>query len=130
MPRISGIQRIYRIPILRKSASLDTGHTGHRERETRTFQGKLELFRGVYRWWGFGAAVVHLNFRAGSTFPVPVCTVLSSMDRTSRWNKVDAVRLNASYRLNLLLLKGQICVSPTLPWIRKTMVSRRLQRHS
>ena len=26
------------------------------------------------------AAVVHLNFRAGSTFPVPVCTVRSSMD--------------------------------------------------
>ena len=25
------------------------------------------------------AAVVHLNFRAGSTFPVPVCTVPSSM---------------------------------------------------
>ena len=31
------------------------------------------------------AAVVHLNFRAGSTFPFPVCTVLSSMDMTSRW---------------------------------------------
>ena len=34
------------------------------------------------------AAVVHLNFRAGSTFPVPVCTVPSSMDNTSRCNKV------------------------------------------
>ena len=56
-------------------------------------------------------AVVHLNYRAGSTFPVPVCTVPSSMDRTSRCNKVDAVRLYASYRLNLLLLKGQICVT-------------------
>ena len=43
---------------------------------------------------------VHLNFRAGSTFPFPVCTVPSSMDRTSRCNKVDAVRLYASYRLN------------------------------
>ena len=43
------------------------------------------------------AAVVHLNFRAGSTFPVPVSTVPSSMDRTSRCNKVDAVRLYASY---------------------------------
>ena len=53
------------------------------------------------------AAVVHLNFRAGSTFPFPVCTVPSSMDMTSRCNKVDAVRLFASYRLNLLLLKGQ-----------------------
>ena len=51
------------------------------------------------------AAVVHLNFRAGSTFPVPVC-----MDRTSRCIKVDAVRLNASYRFNLLLLKGKRCV--------------------
>jgi len=56
------------------------------------------------------AAVVHLNFWAGSTFPVPVCTVPSSMDRTIRCNKVDAVRLYASYRLNLLLLKGQRCV--------------------
>ena len=26
------------------------------------------------------AAVVHLNFRGGSAFPVPVCTVPSSMD--------------------------------------------------
>ena len=55
------------------------------------------------------AAVVHLNFRV--TFPVPVCTVPSSKDRTSRCNKVDAVRLYASYRLNLLLLKGQKCVA-------------------
>ena len=53
------------------------------------------------------AAVVHLNFPAGSTFPVPVCTVPSSMDRTGRCHKVDAVRLYASYRLNLLLLKMQ-----------------------
>jgi len=36
--------------------------------------------------------------------------VLYSMDRTSRCNKVDAVRLYASHRLNLLLLRGQICV--------------------
>ena len=56
------------------------------------------------------AAVVHLNFRAGSTFPVLICTVPSSMDRTSRSNKVDVVRLYASYRLNLLLPKGQISV--------------------
>ena len=48
------------------------------------------------------AAVVHLNFRVESTFPVPVCTVPSSMDRTIRCNKVDMVRLYASYRLNLL----------------------------
>ena len=60
------------------------------------------------------AAVVHLNLRARSTFPVPVCTVPSSMDRNSRCNKVDAVRLYASYRLNLLLLKGQRCVMGTL----------------
>ena len=62
-------------------------------------------------------AVVHLNFRAGSTFPVPVFTVSSSMDRTSRCNKVDAVRL---YRLNLLLLKGKRCVA--LPsWLKITL---------
>ena len=56
-------------------------------------------------------AVVHLNFRAGSTFPVPVCTVPSSMDRTSQCNMVDAARLNASFWLNLLLPKGQICIN-------------------
>ena len=59
---------------------------------------------------GSREAVANLNFRDGLTFPVPVCTVPSSMDRTNRCNKVDAVRLYASYRLNLLLLKGQICV--------------------
>ena len=37
-------------------------------------------------------------------------TVPSSMDRTRRCNKVDAVRLYASYRLNLFLPKGQIWV--------------------
>ena len=47
------------------------------------------------------------HLRAGATFPVPVCTVPSSMDRTNRCNKVDAARLYASYRLNLLLLKRQ-----------------------
>ena len=26
--------------------------------------------------------IVHMNFRAGSTFPVPVCTVPSSMEWT------------------------------------------------
>ena len=45
------------------------------------------------------AAVVHLNLRAGSTFPVPVCTVSPGLwvnNMTSRCNKVDAVRLYAS----------------------------------
>ena len=55
-------------------------------------------------------AGVHLNCWAKSTFPVPVCTVPSSMDRISRCYKVDAVRLYASFRLNLLLLKGQRCL--------------------
>ena len=64
------------------------------------------------------AAIVHLNFRAGSTFPVPVCTVphehigliKKTINRTSRCHKVDAVRLYASYMLNLLLLNGKRCV--------------------
>ena len=43
------------------------------------------------------AAIVHLTFWAGSTFPVLVCTVPSFMVRTSRCNKVNAVRLYASY---------------------------------
>ena len=53
------------------------------------------------------AVVIDMNFRAGSTFPVPVSTVPRAMDRTSRCNKVEAVRLYASYRLNLLLIMGQ-----------------------
>ena len=51
------------------------------------------------------AAVVHLNFRSGSTFPVPVCNVSPG----HRVNQADgATRLTRSdFRLNLLLLKGQ-----------------------
>ena len=71
------------------------------------------------------AAVVHLNFRSGSTFPVPVCTVPNSI--ASRCNKVDAVRLYASYRLNLLLPKGQICVIPRrLKCILRTQVDKQI----
>ena len=36
--------------------------------------------------------------------------IKQTINMTSRCNKVDAVRLYASYRLNLLLLKGQRCV--------------------
>ena len=60
------------------------------------------------------AAVVHLNFRAGSTFPVPVCTVPSSMDWTSRCNKDDAVRVYALDEINhlfLLLIDLLLCCS-------------------
>ena len=63
-----------------------------------TIKGQLKLRRSTF------------EFPSRVTFPVPVCTVPSSMDRTSRCNKVNAVRLNALYRFNLLLLKGQICV--------------------
>ena len=44
------------------------------------------------------AAVEHLNFRAGSTFSVPVCPVSpghlvnKAGNKTSRCNKVDAAR--------------------------------------
>ena len=31
--------------------------------------------KGTVNLFAAGAAVVHFNFRAGSTFPVPVCTV-------------------------------------------------------
>ena len=59
------------------------------------------------------------EFLSWSTFPVPVCTVLyltdiwlikQTINRTSRCNMVDAVRLYASFMVNLLLLKGQKCV--------------------
>ena len=63
---------------------------------------------------GSRAAVVHLNFWAGSTFSVPVCTVPGSID------KVDAVRRYALNRLNLLLLKGQRSV-----WMYWKLDSRR-----
>ena len=72
------------------------------------------------------AAVVHLSFRVGSTFPV--CTVPSSpgsMNRSSRCNKVDAVRLYASYRIKLLLLKGQICVPGGGRVVYKTCVRKK-----
>ena len=46
------------------------------------------------------------EFPSRVNLSVPSCTVPSSMDMTSRCNKVDAVRLFASYRLNLLLLQG------------------------
>ena len=37
----------------------------------------LFFYFGTHGWFYLTtrAAVVHLNFRAGSTFPVPVCTV-------------------------------------------------------
>ena len=54
-----------------------------------------------------GSRIVHLNFRAETTFPVPVCTVphglwvnkADNQQLTSRFNKVDTVRLFASYSL-------------------------------
>ena len=58
---------------------------------------------------GAPAAVVYLNFRAVSTFPVPVCTVSPGLwvDKAL----AGATRLTWSdFRLNLLLLKGQSCV--------------------
>ena len=63
------------------------------------------------------AAVVHLNFQSGSTFPVPFCTVPHG-----HWvNKADNQQdqpvqqmLTRSYMLNLLLLKGQRCVMHVL----------------
>ena len=46
------------------------------------------------------ADVEHLNIQAGSTFPVPICTVSpghwvnkADTHRASRCNKIDAVRL-------------------------------------
>ena len=82
----------------RTTDRLDTGCTNENENYKMTLSPSL--------FWNYTlAAVVHLNFRTGWTFPVPVCTVSSSKDRTSRWNKVDAVRLYALYRLNLLFLK-------------------------
>ena len=55
--------------------------------------GKLGRIKTGTNLLGMGitrAAVVHLNFRARATFLGPVCTVPSSMDRTSRYTKVDA----------------------------------------
>ena len=52
------------------------------------------------------AAVIHLNFRAGSTFPVPVCTVSpghwdiqQTLNRTSRCDKVDTVSLEVEFTI-------------------------------
>ena len=88
-------------PIL--SYPIQHAHSGYKY----LYQGPraTKMFKRVAR-----AAVVHVNFRAGSIFPVPVWSVPRSMDRASRCNKVDAVRLYASYRSNLPLLKRQRCV--------------------
>ena len=65
--------------------------------------------------WHGRVAVVHLNFRAGSTFPVPVHTVSPGhwVNKAGRHSigLAGATRLTRSdFRLNLLLLKGQRCV--------------------
>jgi len=59
------------------------------------------------------AAAVHLNFRAGSTFPVPVCAVSPGnwVNKADTQGLAGATRLTRSdFRLNLLLRKGQRCV--------------------
>ena len=68
---------------------------------TLNFAKTIKIFKSIF-FRKARTAVLHFNFRAGSTFSVPVCTVPSSMDRTSGCNKV---RMYDSYRLNLLLLK-------------------------
>ena len=58
-------------------------------------------------------AWVHLNFRTGSTFPVPVCTVSPGhwVNKKQTLNRTTySTRLTRSdFRLNLFLLKGQRC---------------------
>ena len=50
------------------------------------------------------AAWEHL--RAGSTFPVPVCTVPSSLDRNSRCNKVEFTFSKGAEVCDALILRG------------------------
>ena len=62
------------------------------------------------------AALVHFNFRAGSTHLVPVCTVphwhwVNKAENQQGWH---GQTLCFMCRLNLLLLKGQRCVIFTL----------------
>ena len=57
------------------------------------------------------AAIVHLNCRAGSTFPVRVFTVSPGHWVNNAIGMAGATRLTWShFRLNLLLLKGRRCV--------------------
>ena len=60
------------------------------------------------------AAVVHLNFRSGSTFPVPFCTVPHGNWVNNQQDQPVQQMLTRSYMLNLLLLKGQRCVMHVL----------------
>ena len=104
--------------------TLCTSWTRHRKSSLNTFYFLRSLCRELFlidqylvilncvNYWSL-AAVVHLKFRSESTFPVPFCIVPSSMDKTKRCNKVDAIRLYASYRFSLLLLKGKRCVWST-----------------
>ena len=50
--------------------------------------------------WSTRAAVIRLNFQAGSTFPVPVCTV-----PTALWTGLASARLSRS---DFMLHKGWI----------------------
>ena len=65
--------------------------------------------------WYARAAIVHLNFRAGSTFPVSVCTVSPGhwvIKADTQFGLGGATRLMRSdFRLNLLLLKGERCLT-------------------
>ena len=91
-----------------QSGTAEWGSRYHLQRRSQS----RHINSNVY--WDAQAAVVHFNFRAGSIFPVPVCTVPHKQNRqstrASRCNKVDAVRLYASCRLNLLFPKGQKCM--------------------
>ena len=62
-----------------------------------------------------GQPIVHFNFRAGSTFPVPVCTVPHLHWVNKSTGLAGATRLTRSDFMlhigaDLLLLKGQRCV--------------------
>ena len=71
------------------------------------------IFSCLHTFLNFCFQLFKAHGQPYSTFEVPsrVNLALWTLDRTSRCNKIDAVRLYASYRLNLLLLKGQRCVS-------------------
>ena len=69
----------------------------------------LNFHSGKKRISTFPGSRITLNFRAGSTFPVPVCTASPGhWVQTLNSTIASATRLTQSdFRLNLLLMKGQ-----------------------
>ena len=114
-------------PILQLSTFLSAIYTAMKTNHLPLRSGRIWNVAGPFAIWFSIATLLmkplsiyitgsrsRFDLRAGSTFPVPVCTVLpglwviikQTLNRTSRCKKVDAVRLYASYRCRFTFTQG------------------------